>query len=203
MHDLDDLLIGMNALDQLGADRLVGDPGHEVLDDVVIDVGLSKAFLTSPSPSRMFASVNVPLLRNRRNAEDSRFCRSSNIVGPHPASTLPARTPDYNGCKPRWQRNHDACRDDRRGRATGAPTQAGPNGGTSNLHVVYATRAARPPAALEPKEPLLHIALRLRYRGERFPLLGEGGIRAFETVVDAVVIHLAIQQRGGPVKIQF
>ena len=42
VDDLDDLLLGPNALDQLRPDRLVGDPGHELLDDVEIDVGLEQ-----------------------------------------------------------------------------------------------------------------------------------------------------------------
>ena len=42
MHDLDDLLLGPNALDQLRADGLVVDPRHELLDDVEMNVGLEQ-----------------------------------------------------------------------------------------------------------------------------------------------------------------
>ncbi len=42
LHDLDDLLLGTDLLDHLGPDGLLGDPRHDLLDDVVIDVGLQE-----------------------------------------------------------------------------------------------------------------------------------------------------------------
>ncbi len=42
VHDLDDLLLGPDALDQLGAGRLDVDPRHELLNDVEMNVGLEQ-----------------------------------------------------------------------------------------------------------------------------------------------------------------
>ena len=42
MDDLDDLLLGPHALDELLADGPLLDARHELLDDVVIDVGLEQ-----------------------------------------------------------------------------------------------------------------------------------------------------------------
>jgi hypothetical protein len=42
VHDLDDLLFRADALDQLRADRLGIDPRHQLLDDVVVNVGLEE-----------------------------------------------------------------------------------------------------------------------------------------------------------------
>ncbi len=43
MHDLDDLLLGSNRLDELRTGRLVGDPVHELLHDLEIDVSFQKS----------------------------------------------------------------------------------------------------------------------------------------------------------------
>ena len=42
MDDLDDLLAGGEALEDLGADRPLADAGDEVLDDLEVDVGLEQ-----------------------------------------------------------------------------------------------------------------------------------------------------------------
>jgi hypothetical protein len=42
VDDFDDLLLGTDALDQLGAHGLVGDPAHELLNDVEVNVGLEQ-----------------------------------------------------------------------------------------------------------------------------------------------------------------
>ena len=83
MDDADDLLAGIERREHLFADGLLGDAGHEVLDDRVADVGLEQRLLRpGASPSRMFASVSFPLPRSVLSAEDRPSCRDSNMAGP-------------------------------------------------------------------------------------------------------------------------
>ena len=42
VDDLDDLLAGLDPVEHVGADRLLADVGHEVLDDLEVDVGLEQ-----------------------------------------------------------------------------------------------------------------------------------------------------------------
>ena len=59
---------------------------------------------TSRRPSCMFASVSTPLTRNRRNAEERRFWRSSNMTR-RAHSRIRSRTDEYNPDESAWQRN--------------------------------------------------------------------------------------------------
>ena len=42
MHDLDDLLAGLDSVEHVGADRLLAHAGNEGLDDLVVDIGLQQ-----------------------------------------------------------------------------------------------------------------------------------------------------------------
>ena len=42
VHDLDDLLAGLDSVEHVGADRLLAHAGHEGLDDLVVDIGLQQ-----------------------------------------------------------------------------------------------------------------------------------------------------------------
>ena len=100
VDDLDDLLLGPDGLDQLGADGLLVDLGHELLDDVVVDVGLEQGRADLAQPL-----VDVRLGQHAPRAEppegrvESRFWRSSLLEvvehgGSVPNSSgLPGREP--------------------------------------------------------------------------------------------------------------
>ena len=100
VHDLDDLLLGTNALDQLRAGRLAVDPGHQILDNVEMNVGLEQR---ATNLAQTFLHIRFgqntagrgTRLKGRREA----FLASRRTsVEKYPADhTLEGRNSDYNG----------------------------------------------------------------------------------------------------------
>ena len=99
--DAHDFLAGIERQQTRRAHRPLGDRLHESCDDVVADVGFEQRLLDQPRPSRMLASVSLPLPRKVLRAERIPSCSDSNMRTPKPGSndTPSHRHPQAGGTK--------------------------------------------------------------------------------------------------------